>query len=215
MASLGIPVDHDTLNSRPLTARTAYPSSNALPLSEMATSDGTHTGPPSPIKTKGENGVKIHQALTTTPTNETVAEGSAEHIEVRNLSWFRAGLLMIAETVSLGIMSLPYAVAMMGSALGVVVLVLLSLLALYAGYVIGLFKMQHPHVRNMGDAGEVLFRETFRSDGAAKVGKLLFGTMFLAFLVFAIAAHILTFGVMVSTQRPFLKFGRHASYEPC
>lgn len=63
---------------------------------------------------------------------------------------------MVAETVSLGVLSLPAAVAGLGLAPAIVILLALGVMASYTGYVIGQFKWQYPHISSMADAGEVL-----------------------------------------------------------
>lgn len=97
---------------------------------------------------------------------------------------------MVSETISLGILSLPAAVAGMGLAPALVVLIGMGLLATYTGYLIGKFKERHPHISSMADAGEVLM---------GRFGYELFGTAQLLFLVFIMASHILTFTVALNT----------------
>ena len=93
---------------------------------------------------------------------------------------------MVAETISLGILSLPAAVAGVGLVPAIIILIGLGLLASYTGYVIGQFKWRYPHISSMADAGEVLM---------GRFGRELFGTAQLLFLVFIMASHVLTFTV--------------------
>lgn len=102
----------------------------------------------------------------------------------------QCGLLMIAETVSLGILSLPQAVASLGLVPSMVLLVGLGILATYTGYVIGQFKWKYPHVSNMADAGEVMM---------GKFGRELLGISQTLFLVFFMASHLLTFTIAMNT----------------
>jgi amino acid permease len=53
---------------------------------------------------------------------------------------------MVAETISLGILSLPAAIAGIGLVPGLILLIGLGLLATYTGYVIGQFKWRYPHI---------------------------------------------------------------------
>ena len=61
---------------------------------------------------------------------------------------------MIAETISLGILALPHAVGKLGYLPGVFAITFFGLLATYAGYVIGMFKLRYMEVCNIGDAGQ-------------------------------------------------------------
>lgn len=53
--------------------------------------------------------------------------------------------VMIAETISLGILSLPSVLAAIGIVPGVILIAGLGILATYTGYTIHQFKMAYPH----------------------------------------------------------------------
>ncbi|KAJ5354373.1 uncharacterized protein N7496_012806 [Penicillium cataractarum] len=118
-----------------------------------------------------------------------------EHSLTTRITHRQCGMIMIAETISLGILSLPSAVATLGLVAAVILIVGLGLLATYTGYVIGQFKLRYPHVHSMADAGEVLFGPI----GLARVGREFLGTAQLLFLVFIMGSHLLTFTVMMNT----------------
>ncbi|OGM50864.1 amino acid transporter, partial [Aspergillus bombycis] len=120
------------------------------------------------------------------------AFGDEEFAEVKYkvLKWWQCGLLMVAETVSLGVLSLPAAVAGLGLVPAIIILIFFGALATYTGYVIGQFKWRYPHISNMADAGEVL---------AGKFGRELLGITQTLFLVFIMASHILTFVIAMNT----------------
>ncbi|PLB48467.1 hypothetical protein P170DRAFT_477083 [Aspergillus steynii IBT 23096] len=117
--------------------------------------------------------------------NEEMAE-----IRYRTMSWWKCGMLMVAENISLGILSLPSAVATLGMVPAAVLIVFLAGLSWYTGYVIGQFKLRYPHVHNMGDAGEILF---------GQIGREVFGIGQLLLLIFLMASHILTFSILMNT----------------
>ncbi|KAI3293272.1 hypothetical protein DTO002I6_4923 [Penicillium roqueforti] len=116
-------------------------------------------------------------------------------IKYRTLQWWQCGMIMIAETVSLGILSLPSAVAVLGLVPAIILIVGLGIVATYTGYVIGQFKLRYPQVHSMGDAGEVMFHPL----GLARFGREFLGTAQLLFLIFVMGSHILTFSVMLDT----------------
>ncbi|EIT80970.1 hypothetical protein AO1008_09907 [Aspergillus oryzae 100-8] len=97
---------------------------------------------------------------------------------------------MVAETISLGILSLPAAIANLGFVPAIIILISLGLIASYTGYVIGQFKWRYPHISSMADAGEMLMGPLGRE--LLFVGQMLF-------LVFLMASHILTFTVAMNT----------------
>ncbi|KAJ5567234.1 Amino acid transporter transmembrane [Penicillium sp. DV-2018c] len=120
------------------------------------------------------------------------AFGNEEYAEIKykTLKWWQCGLLMICESVSLGVLSLPSAMATLGIVPGVILIVGLGLLATYTGYNIGLFRERYPHIQNLGDAGEILL---------GKFGRELFGIGQFLFCIFVMGSHILTFRVMMNT----------------
>ncbi|KAK4864675.1 hypothetical protein LT330_009670 [Penicillium expansum] len=116
-------------------------------------------------------------------------------VKYRTLQWWQCGMIMIAETISLGILSLPSAMAVVGLVPALILIVGLGIVATYTGYVIGQFKLRYPQVHSMGDAGEVMFHPI----GLARFGREFLGSAQLLFLIFVMGSHILTFSVMMDT----------------
>ncbi|KAF2399961.1 hypothetical protein EJ06DRAFT_477557 [Trichodelitschia bisporula] len=116
-------------------------------------------------------------------------EANAE-VKYRSMDWWQAAALMIAETVSLGILSLPSVLATVGFVPGIILIVGLGALATYTGYVIGQFKAAYPHVVNMADVGEVMLGAWGREIGGASQT---------IFLVFVMGSHVLTFNIAMNT----------------
>ncbi|RAH45330.1 neutral amino acid permease [Aspergillus brunneoviolaceus CBS 621.78] len=117
--------------------------------------------------------------------NEELAE-----IKYKTLKWWQCGLLMICESVSLGVLSLPAAVAALGLVPAIILIVGLGILATYTGYNIGLFRERYPHIQNLADAGEILL---------GPFGRELFGLGQFLFCIFVMGSHLLTFRVMMNT----------------
>lgn len=64
---------------------------------------------------------------------------------------------MIAETVSLGILSLPAAVSRIGLVPGAILTVSFGVLTTYTGYLVHKFKMRYPDVHSFADAAGLIF----------------------------------------------------------
>lgn len=62
------------------------------------------------------------------------AEGDVKY---KTLKWWQCSVIMIAETISLGILSLPSVLAEIGMIGGAILIVALGIVATYSGYVIG------------------------------------------------------------------------------
>ena len=78
-------------------------------------------------------------------------------IKYKTLSWYMVAAIMIAEIVSNGMLSLPSALAVVGIVPGVILIIFLGVFATYTSWVLIQFKLRHPEVHNMGDAGYILF----------------------------------------------------------
>ncbi|MCJ1364240.1 hypothetical protein MMC16_003349 [Acarospora aff. strigata] len=105
-----------------------------------------------------------------------------EKIQYKTLSWEMVAVLMIAEIVSNGMLSLPSSLAVVGIVPGVILIVFLGVFATYTSYLLIQFKLNHPEVHNMGDAGFILFGRFGRE-------LLSFGTI--VFAVFATGGQLL------------------------
>jgi hypothetical protein len=114
---------------------------------------------------------------------------------------------MIAETISLGILSLPSVLATIGFVPGIILIISLGLVATYTGYVLGQYKTAYPHVgrsnpcviersadgekvHNIADALEVMWGPFGREFGGAAQT---------IFLIFAMGSHILTFTIAMNS----------------
>lgn len=86
-------------------------------------------------------------------------------IKYKTLSWQIVAILMIAEIVSNGMLSLPSSLATVGMVPGLILIIFLGVFAAYTSVLLVRFKLRHPEVHNMGDAGKIMFgfigREVF------------------------------------------------------
>ncbi|KAF2630025.1 amino acid transporter [Macroventuria anomochaeta] len=115
-------------------------------------------------------------------------EGENE-VKYRTLRWWQAGLIMIAETISLGVLSLPSVLATIGFVPGIILIIAMGSLATYTGYVLGQYKAAYPRVHNLADALEVMWGPFGREFGGAAQT---------IFLVFVMGSHILTFTIAMN-----------------
>ncbi|KAI0082189.1 amino acid transporter [Panus rudis PR-1116 ss-1] len=78
-------------------------------------------------------------------------------IQYKTLYWQFVSLLMIAEIVSNGMLSLPNAMAAVGIVPSLILTIFLGIFGLFTAKLLIDFKLHHPHVHNMGDAGHIIF----------------------------------------------------------
>ncbi|KAJ6785859.1 hypothetical protein PWT90_09888 [Aphanocladium album] len=118
--------------------------------------------------------------------------GSEEHhdIKYKRLSWQLVAVLMIAEIVSNGMLSLPSAFAWVGMVPGIIIIIFLGVFATYTSWLLVKFKLRHPEVHTMADAGYIMFGPIGREIMA-------FGTF--AFAIFATGGQLLAGQIALST----------------
>ncbi|PKS04882.1 hypothetical protein jhhlp_008246 [Lomentospora prolificans] len=118
-----------------------------------------------------------------------------EIINYKTLSWWQGGIVLIAETVSLGILSLPSVLATVGLVPGIVLILFLGCLSTYSGLVLAEFRKKYPFVQNFGDAVEVIGE----SVGMGRLFQEFFGWAQVLFQVFVMGSHLLTWTICMNT----------------
>jgi amino acid permease len=152
---------------------------------------------PDPSSRPGKEDVSYNDASSEEPgiiTESNIPVDSAS-INYHSLEWWQAGVVMFAETVSLGILSLPAVVATLGLAPGIVLIVVMGVLSTYSGLVMGEFHTQYPHVESFGDALEVVGN----SIGCGALFQQVFGAAQTIFQIFVMGSHLLTFTICLNT----------------
>ncbi|KAI8995478.1 amino acid transporter [Trametes punicea] len=104
-------------------------------------------------------------------------------IRYKTLSWPFVAAFMIAEIVSNGMLTLPNAMAVVGIVPSLILTIFLGIFALYTAKLLIDFKLNHPQVHNMGDAGYIMF---------GPVGREIFSAGTVIFAIFAVGSEILS-----------------------
>ncbi|KAF4949573.1 hypothetical protein FSARC_13438 [Fusarium sarcochroum] len=151
-----------------------------------------------------ESPVDQEKAINDAPPRFTAASGNddavlagedGELIDYKTLTWWQGGIVLIAETVSLGILSLPSVLATVGLVPGIVLILVMGCLSTYSGLVLAEFRAQYPFVQNFGDAVEVIGK----SIGMGRVFQEFFGWAQVIFQVFVMGSHLLTWTICLNT----------------
>ncbi|MCJ1382431.1 hypothetical protein MMC17_005544 [Xylographa soralifera] len=116
-------------------------------------------------------------------------------IKYKTLSWQLVAVLMIAEIVSNGMLSLPSSLAVVGIVPGVIIIVFLGIFGTFTSWILIQFKLRHPEVHNMGDAGYIL---------AGPIGREVLSAGTIIFAIFATGGQLLAgqiaLGVLSNNQ---------------
>ncbi|KAF1960129.1 hypothetical protein CC80DRAFT_286315 [Byssothecium circinans] len=110
-------------------------------------------------------------------------------IQYRTCEWWHAGMLMVAEVISLGVLALPQALASLGLVPGLLLIVILGIIATYTGYLIGQFKLAYPDTQSFADCGQRI---------AGPIGREVMAFAQVLILIFIMAAHVLSFAIALN-----------------
>ncbi|KAK3073597.1 hypothetical protein LTR53_004696 [Teratosphaeriaceae sp. CCFEE 6253] len=141
------------------------------------------------VLVSGENGADL-AAVASDPVGQVEVVG--DKIAYNTLGWVKAALIMIAETVSLGILSLPAVLASLGLVLGVLLILIFGLLATYTGYVVYQFKLAHPSMTSLAHGMELAFGRGGRWVAEATQDLMLVFIMAAHLVVFSVAGNVLS-----------------------
>lgn len=83
-------------------------------------------------------------------------------IQYKTLSWPLVAVLMIAEIVSNGMLSLPSSLAVVGLVPGLVLIIFLGMFALFTSWLLIQFKLRHPEGKRV-----ILVRQCLRCRSVA------------------------------------------------
>lgn len=124
------------------------------------------------------------------PPLDAFGDETNAEVKYKTMHWWQASLVMVAENISLGILSLPAVLSTNGLVAGVLALIGIGVFCTYGGYVLWQFRMRYPQVASYTDIGEVLF---------GRFGRELFGAAFVIVGIFVMASHILTWTIALNT----------------
>lgn len=132
-------------------------------------------------------------AIASSVTQEDPAE-----INQTPLTWWKAGIVLVAETISLGILSLPSVIASLGLVPGIILIIFIAILSGYSGLVFGEFCIQYPEIESFGGVGEVIGRE-LSGPALGLIFKETLGWSQTIFQVFVMGSHLLTWTIALNT----------------
>ncbi|KAJ5772815.1 hypothetical protein N7457_007711 [Penicillium paradoxum] len=154
--------------------------------------DQFDVGPPSPGSEKRNLGPQASdpiQKLESVEEQDPFGDESQAGVKYKTMAWWQAGMIMIAETISLGILALPKALAVLGLVPGILAILGVGVISTYTAYTIGQFKCRHVQVHSMADAGDLLL---------GRIGRSTLDVAQLVFFVLVMGSHVLTFSIMMN-----------------
>ncbi|KAL2812320.1 transmembrane amino acid transporter protein-domain-containing protein [Aspergillus granulosus] len=101
----------------------------------------------------------------------------------RNVGWIGTVALMMKTQFGLGVLSLPQIFDTLGLIPGIICVCAIGSISTWSNYVVGCFKLRHPEVYGIDDAGELMF---------GRVGREVFGFGVCIYWIFACGSGMLS-----------------------
>ncbi|EYB21239.1 hypothetical protein FG05_00136 [Fusarium graminearum] len=93
----------------------------------------------------------------------------------RAVGWIGTVALMMKTQIGLGVLSIPAVFDVLGIVPGIICLIVIAAITTWSGYMVGVFKRNHPQVYGIDDAGSLIF---------GRVGREIFGVAFCLYWIF-------------------------------
>ncbi|WYZ37726.1 hypothetical protein EsH8_II_001232 [Colletotrichum jinshuiense] len=84
-------------------------------------------------------------------------EITADGPNYRNVGWLGTSILMMKTQIGLGVLSIPSVFDTLGIVPGVIILCVVGGITTWSDFMVGIFKLRHPHVYGIDDAGFLMF----------------------------------------------------------
>ncbi|GKT86475.1 transmembrane amino acid transporter [Colletotrichum tofieldiae] len=82
---------------------------------------------------------------------------TSEGPNYRSVGWLGTSVLMMKTQIGLGVLSIPSIFDTLGMVPGVILLCVIGGITTWSDFMVGIFKLRHPHVYGIDDAGELMF----------------------------------------------------------
>ncbi|KAF3987334.1 hypothetical protein FT663_02925 [Candidozyma haemuli var. vulneris] len=110
--------------------------------------------------------------------------------DFRGVTCFGAAVLIAKSQFGLGVLGLPQTFHALGFVPGLISLIVLCSISTWTGYVVGKFRIRHPHVYSIGEAAEMMF---------GSVGREFMGGAYWLFYALCYGASVLTLSIAFNT----------------
>ncbi|KAF7550888.1 hypothetical protein G7Z17_g5396 [Cylindrodendrum hubeiense] len=104
----------------------------------------------------------------------------------RDVGWLGTSALMMKTQIGLGVLSIPAAFDTLGIVPGVIIMCIIAAITTWSDYMVGIFKLRHPQVYGIDDAGGLMF---------GRVGREFFGIAFCLFWIFVAGSGMLSVSI--------------------
>ncbi|RSL51071.1 hypothetical protein CEP54_011628 [Fusarium duplospermum] len=145
--------------------------------------------------TKRDFGQDVEFQPTQSHAEETIAHDAVfgeitdKGPNYRNVGWIGTVALMMKTQIGLGVLSIPAVFHSLGLVPGMIALIAIAVITTWSGYVVGTFKLRHPEVYGIDDAGALMF---------GRFGRELFGIAFCLFWIFVAGSGMLGISIALN-----------------
>ncbi|KAF2212755.1 hypothetical protein CERZMDRAFT_41003 [Cercospora zeae-maydis SCOH1-5] len=87
---------------------------------------------------------------------QVFGELSEDGPNYKDVGWIGTIILMMKTQIGLGVLGIPSALHSLGMVPGVIILVIVGIMTTWTGYMVGQFKIRHPEVYGIDEAGKIM-----------------------------------------------------------
>ncbi|KAK2029003.1 transmembrane amino acid transporter [Colletotrichum zoysiae] len=114
---------------------------------------------------------------------------TSEGPNYRSVGWLGTSVLMMKTQIGLGVLSIPSIFDTLGMVPGVVLLCVIGGITTWSDFVVGTFKLRHPQVYGIDDAGELMF---------GRLGREVLGAAFCLLFTFTSGSAMLSISIALN-----------------
>ncbi|KAH8165912.1 hypothetical protein CIB48_g2321 [Xylaria polymorpha] len=121
--------------------------------------------------------------------DEVFGEITRDGPNYRNVGWLGTVALMMKTQIGLGVLSIPAAFDVLGLIPGLIILITIAAITTWSNYIVGVFKLLHPGVYSLDDAGAMIF---------GRAGRYFFATTFCLYWVLVAGSGMLSISIALN-----------------
>ncbi|KAF2156364.1 putative amino acid transporter [Myriangium duriaei CBS 260.36] len=118
-----------------------------------------------------------------TNQSDVFGDSSEDGVNYQNMGWVGTTAMMLKSMLGLGILSIPSVFNSLGLVPGLICLWTIALVTTWSGSIVGRFKLNHPEVYSIDDAGKLMF---------GKPGRIIFGVAVVLYWMFLAGSGLIT-----------------------
>ncbi|CAK3916882.1 N amino acid transport system [Lecanosticta acicola] len=139
-----------------------------------------------PVPTTEFGSVQDYPKVDDATHDAVFGEISEDGPNYRDVGWMGTVILMCKTQIGLGVLGIPGALHTLGMIPGVIILIIIAIMTTWCGHMVGKFKLLHPQVYGIDDAGKLM---------GGRIGREILWIGFILYFTFLSASAMLSISI--------------------